>query len=199
MLTLDTEAIKRHKRGARRESAVERRNRLLAENLKSNTVTVEPDGGRDVSDMIAQMGRIMPGFKVRELLKKCNARLIFRPSASFPERYYDVRILTKDRNPAGGWVDKETQVCGMEAGICPEFSVLHKTKIIVPNRDAFGKIDADGGDWIEVDTFADETRGWRTVLIRLLHAELITRGDVQKYFGWEPSRDSEKWQKSATR
>ena len=192
MLALDTQAQERWRQQEKRDSFQERRQRDLIHNLQSNTVTVEPDGGRDVSDLLAQMGRPLTSQQVIDKLKLCNSRLVFRRSTAFPDRYYDIRIATKEASPTGGLVDKETQVCGMEAGIMPEFSVMHKKKIKVANPEFFKSRKAEV-PWLEVDTFADETRGWRTVLVRLLHNHLITEADVQKHFGWAPSRESLKW------
>lgn len=197
MLALDTQAQDRWRQKEKRESFQERRQHDLLHNLKSNTITVEPDGGRDVSDLLAQMGRPLTSQQVIDKLKLCNPRLIFRRSVTFPDRYYDIRITTKEASPTGGLVDKETQVCGMEAGIMPEFSVLHKKKIKVANPEFFKSRKAEV-PWLEVDTFADETRGWRTVLVRLLHNKLITEADVQKHFGWAPTRESKKWHDQTT-
>jgi hypothetical protein len=82
----------------------------------------------------------------------------------------------------------------MEAGIMPEFSVLHKQTKEVPNPDAFGNTEPTRDhNWNTVDTFSGETRGWRTILIRLMRASLITRLDVEKYFSWTPSVESANW------
>lgn len=194
MLALDTQAQERWRRTEKRESFQERRQRDLVHNLKSNTITVEPDSGRDVSDLLAQMGKPMTSQQVIDKLKLCNPRLVFKRSISFPERYYDIRLSYKERNAAGTLVDKEKQICGMEAGIMPEFSVLHKKKIQVPNPDFFtNRTPHREIKWMEIDTFADETRGWRTVLVRLLHERLITEAQVARHFGWTPTRESRKW------
>src|SRR5262249_19684755 len=123
--------------------------------------------------------------------------LIFEKSIRFPE-LTGVYVERTERNAAGGWDKRKVHLFGMESGIMPEFSVLHKTTKHVPNPELIG---ATGGKqipremvkWQEVPTFSAETRGWRTVLIRLLKAQLINRSDVEKHFGWSPSQDSEKW------
>ena len=193
MLALDSEAQRRWRLETNKESLTERRQRMLADDLKSNTVTVEPDGGRDVSNLLAQMGKPMSAQQLIERLRRCNPRLVFERAPAYPN-LYGIYVTTHEKTAAGTWMEKKAHICGMEAGIMPEFSVLHKKKIRVPNRELFGAAKPTREvDWTEIETFADETRGWRTVLIRLLHANLITRGDVQKHFGWEPSRDSRKW------
>lgn len=60
---------------------------------------------------------------------------------------------------------------GMESGYSPEFSVLHR--------------DDEGH-------FYKETRGWRTILARLIRTRLITEPQANKVFG-APSRSSQKW------
>ena len=78
----------------------------------------------------------------------------------------------------------------------PEFSVLHKRTINVPDNDLFNqKKPTREVEWKQAQTFEDETRGWRTVLIRLWHAGLIDSPSITQHFGWTPSRDSEKWHK----
>jgi hypothetical protein len=101
----------------------------------------------------------------------------------------------------------------MESGVMPEFTVKHVTRKKLPNKEIFGR----GGhferggkfvtddtptrdiDWVEVETYAGETRGWRTVLVRLLHMGLINRLQVEENFGWAPSRPSEKWYSATER
>lgn len=196
MLGIDGQKIQQWKEKDKRSKALERKLEVLANDLKSNTVTVEDDAGRDVSILAAQMGKPMFADDVIKKLKICNPNLIFiRALPNYPN-LYGIYVSTQQRSPSGGWEKIQKHICGMEAGIMPEFSVLHKRKIRVPNKELFGlHKPTDAVDWTEIETFADETRGWRTVLIRLLHQGLITMFDVQKHFGWSPSKDSEKWQK----
>ena len=192
-LVLDSEDRLRWQREDTKESRTERRQHLLAQELHNHAVTVAPDAGRDVSNLLAQIGKPLASQQVQEKLKKCNSRLYFIRKGDL------VGVYLID--PGGRvWVSPEgvvmtlKHICGMEAGIMPEFSVIHKTKTEVANQELFGAtVDKDAVQWKTVETFASETRGWRTVLIRLLHAGLITRGDVEKHFGWTPSRASRRW------
>ena len=193
MLGVDQLTQERWRQEVRRESAAERRQRLLAQDLENAEISVEDDAGRDVSNLLAQMGRPLSCQQVMDKLKLSNPRFVFERSKSFPD-LMGIYVNIKERNQAGSWEDKRVFVCGMESGIMPEFSVLHKTKIRVPDKDIFGNVKPTREvKWKETDTFESETRGWRTVLIRLLHAGLVTRLDVEKHFGWTPSRESKKW------
>lgn len=193
MLGVDGLTQERWRLNSQQESAIERRQRLLAQDIESNSLSVEDDAGRDVSNLIAQMGRPLASWDVMRRLKKCNARFHFEYSKSDPTKI-GVYLRTKDKTDAGAEVEVLKHLCGMEAGIMPEFSVLHKRKHKVPDQDIFGKEKPTREvQWKTIDTFADETRGWRTVLVRLLHARLVTEVDIHKHFGWQPSQDSKKW------
>lgn len=65
---------------------------------------------------------------------------------------------------------------GFEYGYSPEFSVRH--------------VDDKG-------QFVRETRGWRTVLMRLIRQQLISPGGATRLFGL-PSRTSRNWQSLTT-
>ncbi len=135
----------------------------------------------------------MASAEVQRRLHLCNANLVFIRAPLHPE-LTGIYIEKDERTAARGWAKRKVHICGMESGIMPEFSVRHVTMKRVPNPDLLGqKVERDAVKWMEIPTFYAETRGWRTVLIRLLHAKLITRGDADKHFGWTPSRDSKKW------
>ncbi len=187
MLGLDGAKQKEWREAAAREKAAAERQKELAQEILSNTITVEDDNGRDVSDLVAQMGRPMASEEVIRRLKLCNQRLIFIKHPRY--ELYGIYIKKLERNSTGGFSERQIHVCGMESGIMPEFSVLHKTTKKVPNP--------DGPDWLEVPTFLAETRGWRTVLIRLLKAGLISKYQAEFNFGWSPSVESRKWHEQA--
>lgn len=184
MPVFDEKSLKRQALGENKESQVETRTRNLTSHVSSNILTVADDCGRDTSSLIAQMGRHMTSQELMRRLKLCNPRLHFERSIRYPELFgIYVRVD-----------DKLVHVCGMEAGINPEFSVRHKKKMRVPDNDLFGTTTPVGEvKWKEIETFDDETRGWRTVLLRLLEAKLITRGDVMSHFDWLPSQESQYW------
>jgi hypothetical protein len=196
MLGLDELDQQRWRREEAKESQIERRRRMLAEELKNHAVTVAPDDGHDISNLLAQIGRPLTCQQVTEKLKKCNSRLYFEISKSDSTKvgvYLQDETGTVYVNPRGEVLTLK-HICGMESGIMPEFSVIHKTRTKVANQDLFGRKEAIREvPWKMVDTFWTETRGWRTVLVRLLHAGLITRWQVEKHFGWIPTRASQRW------
>lgn len=196
MLGKDEELQRRWLKAEAVEAAAEKRQRQLAEELVKHQVTVESDAGNDISSMAAQLGRPMTAEQVIGKLKKCNSQLYFEVS-KIDATKIGIYLLDPTGvvyvNPRGEVLTLK-HICGMESGIMPEFTVIHKIKIKVANQELFGKKEAvREAPWKEVETYLDQTRGWRTVLVRLLHAELIKRIDVEKHFGWAPSRESERW------
>lgn len=195
MLGLDEQKQLEWARKQQQEKAAELRARALAEDLRSNEVTVESDAGRDITNSLAQMGRPLTAQQVIDKLKKCNARLYFEVAKADPNMY-GVYLM----DPAGvvyvnpqGDVLTLKHICGMENGVMPEFTVVHKVRKKVANPDIFQKNAGREVNWKESWTYGGQTRGWRTVLIRLLHAGIITRLDIEKHFGWAPSHDSKRW------
>lgn len=195
MLILDSEGQSRLRREENRENQHEKRMRALAHDILSNSISVASDDRFDVSNALAQMGKPMTAEEVQKRLLKCNPRLHFIRSPQFPE-LTGVYLITDEwevDSANNGYKKKMKHICGMESGVAPEFSVLHKTKVKKPNPELLGRKTADREvDWVEVDTFSGETRGWRTVLVRLLHAGLITKLQVEENFP-PPSRESFKW------
>lgn len=195
MLTIDSSGQDRWRKEENYESGLEKRRRALAHDIQSNTISVAADDRFDVSNALAQMGRPMAAEEVQKRLLKCNSNLHFIRSPQFPE-LTGVYLITDEIEAdisSKGFRRKLKHICGMESGVAPEFSVLHKTKIKKPNPELLGRKTVDREiDWVEVETFSGETRGWRTVLVRLLHAGLITMGQVEENFP-PPSRESYKW------
>lgn len=183
MLVLDTGAREGWRKAADREKSAASLQETLAHDILSNTITVEDDAGCDTSNLVAQLGRPMTAQDVIRKLKLCNSKLIFTKHPTYA--LYGIYIEREQ---------KKVHICGMESGIMPEFSVLHKTTKRVANPELFGKEKPTREvDWMKVPTFASETRGYRTVLVRLLHQKLITQSQVEQHFGWTPTRQSEKW------
>lgn len=185
MLRVDEAKQLQWAREVKREKTAELRARLLAEDIESNQVTVAPDNGTDVTNAIAQMGRPLTSEHVIAKLKLCNSHLRFERSNNFPSLIGIYLLDAAGRHKIDG--DSVSHIMGMESGTMPEFTVIHETIKDIPD------VDHPDGPWKEVKTYAGQTRGWRTILVRLLHAGLITQFDVDKHFGWSPSRDSQKW------
>jgi len=194
MLVLDSVTQKDWREAAQKEGQAASRQDNLLKEIWSNSITVKDDAGWDTANLLSQMGRPLSSVEVQSRLKKIRPNLIFETSLSDPTKI-GLYIETDERTAAGGWTKRKVFLCGMESGILPEFSVLHKTTKQVANPDLFGK-DAPTREinWLNVPTVSGETRGWRTVLVRLMHLGIISRGEVQKHFNWTPSRDSAKWQ-----
>ncbi len=193
MLVLDTSAQVNWRAAAKKESSHESRKRELEQEIRSNTITVDSDAGRDVTNLLSQMGRPLTCQQVIDRLKLCNPNLVFELSNADRTKM-GVYVLRDEKLPTGSWEKRKVFLCGMEAGFMPEFSVMHKAKKDVANPELIGNKECKREvAWLSVDTFAGETRGWRTVLVRLLHQKLISEYEVTKYFGWQPSKDSKKW------
>ena len=193
MLVLDTSTQNDWQKAAKAEAdAVTRRENLLKE-IWSNSITVKDDAGVDVSNLLAQMGKPLASTDVQKKLKLICPSLDFIPSKADPAKI-GVYLWKDVKQQTGGFKKERIFLFGMESGFMPEFSVLHKTKKQIANPELFGK-DAPTREigWLNVDTVESETRGWRTVLLRLLHLRIISEADVETHFGWLPSRDSEKW------
>jgi hypothetical protein len=196
MLLLDTPAQERWAVEGRGETTKAQRQQALAQEILSNTVTVEDDAGRDTSSLLAQMGRPLGSLEVQRRLHLCNPNLIFIRAPLHPE-LTGIYFEKDEKLATGGFAKRRIHICGMESGIMPEFSVRHATKKRVPNPEVTAcggkEVSRDAMKWMEIPTFYAETRGWRTVLIRLLHAKLINAFHVEQHFGWTPSRDSKNW------
>lgn len=198
MLVLDTPAQERWTAAGQRERQQVSRQDALAQEILSNTVTVEDDAGHDTTDLLAQMGKPLASAEVQRRLTLCNPKLIFERCIRYPE-LTGVYLEKEEKNFTGGITRRKVHLFGMESGVMPEFSVRHVTKKRVPNPELLGKtVPRDAVKWMEVPTFYAETRGWRTVLLRLMHLKLITRFHVEQHFGWMPSRESKNWHEAVT-
>ena len=197
MLLLDTPAQERWASSGANERTRVAREKALADEILSNSVTVRDDAGYDTSSLLAQMGRPLASQEVQRRLHLCNPNLIFIRAPLHPE-LTGIYIERDEKLATGGMAKRRIHICGMESAIMPEFSVRHVTMKRVPNPEVVAgggkEVARDAVKWLEIPTFYAETRGWRTVLLRLLHAKIINMFHVEHYFGL-PSRDSENWKK----
>lgn len=197
MLLLDSPAQERWAVSGKQEKVRQQRADALAQEILSNTVSVNLEDGWDATKLAARMGQPLTTIEVGRRLKLCNPRLIIEKSIQYPD-LTGIYLDADERSPAGTWTKRKVFLFTMASGaIMPEFEVAHTTVKKVPNPDVVNagdkQVARDAVEWLEVPTVEDLTRGWRTVLIRLLKAKLINRGDVEKHFGWLPSHASEKW------
>lgn len=198
MLVLDSDAVSRQAAAAQAEKVAQQRAADLAQEIASNTVSVNIDDIYDCTSLPQRIGKPLATDEVTRRLKLCNPNLIMERSIQFPNMT-GIYFEKDERTPAGTWGKRKVFLFTMSSGeIMPEMEVAHMTMKRVPNPELVNatngqEISREACEWIEVPTVYDLTRGWRTVLIRLLRAELITRHDVETHFGWAPSQPSKNW------
>lgn len=141
------------------------------------------DGDISTANSLAQLGRPMSSADVITRLKRMNNNLHFERAIADPKLMGIYLIRSEE--------PKKRFVCGMEAGYMPEFSVQHTKQKRVPDPD-------NPGRWLSVPEISGETRGWRTVLARLLRNRLITMPQIDRYFNPSYGRSSERWQRLTT-
>ena len=181
MLTLDSEQIARQRQISRFREQQHRNRENLLDSIERKTITVAPDGDICTTDLESQLGLPLSGTEFIRRLQIMNRNLLFEVSQS-------------DNSKTGIYVIRNQQkvfICGMERGFMPERTVKHAKREKVPNPDEKHK-----GEFIEVETFTKETRGWRTVLMRLLRARLITAPQIDQYF--PPNLNSRNWKMLTT-
>lgn len=193
MLGVDELTQERWRQETARETAAQRRQRILEDEIRSHCVTVAPDAGYDITQLEAQLGKPLLACEVMRRLKLCNSNLHFERANADPT-LWGVYLLTRELKD-GMWQNVKKHICALGTdGIMPEFTVIHTKKVHVPRNELFGnKKPTREVDWDYIETYADQTRGWRVPLIRLLRARIITEADVTRHFGWVPSRQSKKW------
>jgi hypothetical protein len=155
-------------RGRQREKV---RNAVHDAESKKKALTAK-DGDRPTNLHEAQEGVALDPYMVMCRLRKMNNNLHFEPSMHDKNK---MGIYLLDPLAETG----KRFICGMERDRkIPEFSV----------RETVEKDVRTG----QTDRFK-ETRGWRTVLYRLIKAKLISKTKAEILFG-PPSRDSKLWQ-----
>lgn len=135
------------------------------------------DGDTDTNLLAAQLGRPLTSQQLEQRLRKCNPDLMIERSIA-------------DATKSGVYCVRDGEkrfICGMEAGYMPEFSVRHVTTEEIPDPDI-------EGHWIKRKKFTGETRGWRTVLARLLRAGHLQPGEIERWFEISKGRSSQRWQ-----
>ena len=167
--------------------AADRAEAAVMESLEKQEAAVSADGDSDTTDLLKQMGRPMSAAEVTQRLKKMNHNFLFEPSKADPSKL-GIYILENRPDPVTGCGSIYKRfVCGMESGYAPEFSVRHCEVEKVPDPHI-------AGQWNEIKKFTRETRGWRTVLARLIREKLISPGQAEIYFQIPGGRDSRNWQ-----
>lgn len=189
MLLLDSPAQERWAHAQTITETIEQRVAALAQEIAAATVSVNIEDGYDCATLAQRIGKPLATVEVIRRLKAINPNFIAERSINFPD-------LT------GLYIEVDGQkkfLFTMASGdVMPEKEVAHVRIKLVPNPQVVAagggaKVDRDMVHWIEVPEVYDLTRGWRTVLIRLLRGGFVSRGDIALHFEWTPSADSPNW------
>lgn len=188
MLILDTPAQVRWADAGANERTRDQRSDALEREIQSSIVSINLDDEWDCTSLEQRIGRPLATEEVKRRLLLCNPNLIIEPSIRYPEMT-GIYFEKDERTAAGSWVKRKVFLFTLSsAPVMPEKEVVHVRMKRVPNPEVVAgagkEIAREAVHWIEIPEPYDYTRGWRTVLIRLLKAELLTRADVEKHFGW---------------
>lgn len=174
MLVLDSVQAARQQRQTRALEQREQGRELLRADIRNKEVTVASDGAIATTSLLQQLGTPLSSQDVIQRLSKMNRNLVFEVSNGDPSKM-GAYVIENRRQWDGSLQAEKRFVCGMERGFMPERSVRHMTKTMVPDPDI-------PLHRREVPVFTKETRGWRTVLARLLKERLITKPQIERYF-----------------
>jgi hypothetical protein len=164
----------------KKSRAMDQENLVAA--IKRMEATVPDDGGVSTSS-VEQWGRPLHCSQVMQVLRRVN------PALHFEESSWGIMGIYHLRNVNGEQVKRF--ICGMERGMMPEFSIRHRITEKVPDPTV-------PGHWLDVPKFEKETRGWRTVLARLLRVGLISLPAIERAFAPSRGRSSQTWQGAVT-
>ena len=148
--------------------------------------TTAPDASFDVTNLLQQMGRPLTTQQVMERLGKINRNFYFEVSNACASRMGIYLITPMKDETTGGIRTGKRFLCGMENGYMPEFSVRHS------EMEEFPRMFPDVGTEL-VPVMKSETRGWRTILARLIKLRVITLTQAEKWFDLPLGRGSKNW------
>ncbi len=134
-------------------------------------------GGLGGNDLEYQIGRPLTAAQFEQRIRRCNPNLLVERSRADPTKRGVYRVEDGERR----------FICGMESGYMPEFSVRHIEMQEIPDPDI-------AGHWQKIPKFKGETRGWRTVLARLLRHRVIEPAAIERWFEISQGRSSRNWQ-----
>lgn len=185
MLTLDTETQRKHAR----RSVIERTRDLSDRAVKTDWSNAEfahgPDGDIPTTSLAAQLGRPLSRPQFEDRLRKCNSNLFVETSINFPDKA-GIYIVANEPDEIGVRRPRKKFLTGIESGFMPEFSVRHVESETVPHPDT-------PGEFTTRSKFTGETRGWRTVLARLVRQKVVRLVDVRTHFETHRGRQSKNW------
>lgn len=159
----------------------------LRDKISREEHCTSPDGAVDTTNAEQQLGRPLTCKEITKRLKRCNQNFVFERSKADGTKM-GIYIVETRPDAVTGFVSTQRRfVCGMEFGISPEFSIRHYEDEKIPDPEV-------EGHWRIIKHFKKETRGWRTVLMRLMKERLITEAQVNQHFETAAGRDSRNWQ-----
>lgn len=167
---------KRHATLVREHTLYQQRKHLL-EQLERDASAIEDDNSADVTSPEQQLGNSLSFSYIKKRLMKCNPNFHFERSINKPDRYC-LYLL------GGG---RKDFVMAMEAGYSPERSVraVREEELPDPNNPE--------GTITHRVPYKEATRGWRTVLARLIRKRLITVEQARRYFPINKGHNSRNW------
>lgn len=169
----------------RRERAADTRKERLIDEI--NRSSVYANDGIPANNTQAQTGRPLFAAVLEKRLLSLNPNFIFEVAIQDSTKK-GIYVPQTRRDEAGFVYPEKRFVCGYENGIMPEFSIIHTRDKKLPDPN-------DPQGWVTVQEPYRETRGWRTVLLRLIRERLITEAGADKAFQVSLGRSSERWQK----
>jgi len=159
---------------------------------------VASDGGTDTTNLLAQMGRPLSCTDIMARLRKANSNLLFELSKADPSKMGIYAVMHEPDPVTKTGSSWKKFICGMEAAYSPEFSVRHATTELIPQSRMTERGTQEFDGMAKAPKFVKETRGWRTVLARLLHERLITHSQIDRYFNPSAGRSSKNWRTLTT-
>lgn len=161
--------------------------RLVAEQEVRDRQALVIDAKDDATNLIARLGRPLHANTFISKVRKLNPALIFERSLRYPRLtgiYLEIPITELEKALGS---ESKRHICGMESEWMPEFSQSHYKTDSVPDM-------ANPGNMIQKKVFIGETRGWRTVLMRLIRERLISPAKANKAFNIPVGQQSYNWQ-----
>jgi len=189
-LILDTQRIEAHEKAQVFERTKQLSEEAVNRDWKNNADTFADDGTRPTTDIFAQMGRALTRLEVEKRLRQCNPNFLFEISKADPSKS-GVYVVEPMPDDLGVMRNQKRFLVGMESGVSPEFSVRH----VVPERIPHPEI---SGEFITRSKFVGETRGWRTVVARLIRLRRIRKESAESAFNLNQGMESKNFQQLTT-
>ncbi len=153
---------------------------------RQNDKLLTPDGGVDVTNREAQLGRKMsrPDFVRR--LQTLNENIRYQRSKLYPKQGGLYWVGSRRDNLLGTTEYGQWFLCGIPHEVIGEFDLRLTKPTIVP-----AVLDPVWETMNQVDGLE---RGWRSVLLKLLLEGLLTPSQIDKEFEITKGRSSQNWQ-----